>query len=80
MLEHWVGSVAVNDDALQFKGPLLPVYFRSFGGTRDSGKLYCIRWERMARSRTGFFVPYPSVAINVRSYQSRMTRYVNLSS
>ena len=75
----WRGEVCPRTEALCFGRPILRADFR-YVRKFDIAPEYWdrVKWERRARSRTGYFVPMHCIEIDLVRRRSRASRYVAL--
>lgn len=74
----WRGIVDVHQDALLYDRPLLRADFRTHRKSFNTEFVSLIKWERLARSRTGFLVPYQMIEIDRVLHAARHERYLGV--
>lgn len=74
----WRRRFGVLQDDLLFSLPLLRADFRSRRYGAAHNFIAYLKWERSARSRTGFLVPYKLVEIDRPRHSARGSRYVRI--
>ena len=76
--DNWFGVTDVHSEALMFQRPLLRADFRTVRKSLNREFCQMIKWERSARSRTGYFVPYQCVEVDRIAAGARRERYVRV--
>ena len=77
--DQWRGKIRPRVQALCFARPILRADFRYVRRMETAVEYWeRIKWERGARSRTGYLVPMHCIEIDMIRRNSRVTRYVAL--